>query len=38
MASIKKEKDKMNDLYSKSKHVIPNLEIVNYTVDEIVIK
>lgn len=38
ISDIKIEKDKMNDLYSKSKHVIPNLEIVNYTVDEIVIK
>lgn len=36
ISDIKIEKDKMNDLYSKSKHVIPNLEIVNYTVDEIV--
>ena len=36
ISDIKIEKDKMNDLYSKSKHVIPNLEIVNYTEDEIV--
>lgn len=32
----KMEEDKMNGLYSKAKLVIPNFEIVNYTVDEIV--
>ena len=29
------EEDKMNDLYSKARLVIPNFELVNYTVDEI---
>lgn len=29
------EEDKMNYLYSKAKPIIPNFEIVNYTVDEI---
>ena len=32
----KMEEDKMNGLYSKAKQVIPNFEIVNYTVDEII--
>ena len=32
----KMEDDKMNGLYSKAKQVIPNFEIVNYTVDEII--
>lgn len=36
ISDIKIEKDKMNALYSKAKQVVPNLEIVNYTEDEIV--
>ena len=36
ISDIKIEEDKMNDWYSKAKQVIPNFEIVNYTVDEIV--
>ena len=36
ISDIKIEKDKMNTLYHKAKQVVPNLEIVNYTEDEIV--
>ena len=36
ISDTKIEENKMNDLYGKAKQVIPNFEIVNYTVDEII--